>query len=253
LIPTTSHPPRLTRFAILAVTGITALSVAACGSSNKAAPTSTPTSPTPNGQAPNGQARVSGLIASVAGNSVQVTERDNATAAVNFTSTTKVTELTPAKLTDVTAGSCVSVRPARGESQGGQPITAKSVRVSPAVDGKCPRPNQPPAGSSTPGPSPSNGPAAGRGVGGTVASVAGDTITVNGNDGAAPTTVAVTDTTRYTKHASASTQSIAQGKCMTAQGSLDGSGAIQATAINLRPANDGQCPGEGGPHHGRGG
>ena len=86
-----------------------------------------------------------------------------------------------------------------------------------------------------------------------MASVAGNTITVNGTDGAAPITVAVTDRTRYSKQVSADTQSIAQGKCMTAQGSLDGGGAIQATTINLRPARDGACPGEGGPHHGHGG
>src|SRR5271156_2661230 len=112
------------RFAMLAVTGATVLSVAACGSSNKTGPssststststmTSTTTSPTPNGEA-----RVSGMIASVAGNSIQVTKEDNSAAAVNFTSTTKVTEVTPATLTDVTAGSCVSVRPSK-DVQGG--------------------------------------------------------------------------------------------------------------------------------------
>jgi hypothetical protein len=255
----------MTRLGMFAVVGATALSVAACGSSNTAAPTApagptgsttaqaqAPTqSPSP-APAPGGTGRVAGLIASVTDNAAQVTQQ-NGNATVDFTSSTQVTEVTSAALSDVTAGSCVSVRPARGKSQGGQSITARSVRVSPAVDGKCQQPNQPPAGSPSSGPSPSNGPAGHRGVGDTVASVAGDTITVNGNDGAAPTTVAVTDKTRYTKQASASTQSIAQGKCMTAQGSLDGSGALQATTINLRPANDGKCPGEGGPHHGQGG
>jgi hypothetical protein len=249
----------MTRLGMFAVVGATALSVAACGSSNTAAPTApagptgsttaqaqAPTQAPSTAPAPGGTARASGLIASVSGNAVQLTgEKGNAT--VDFGPSTTVTEVTPAALTDVSAGSCVSVRSAHGESQGGQAITARSVRISPVVDGKCS-----PA-SSTPGPSPSNGPAGHRGVGGTVASVAGDTITVNGSDGAAPTTVAVTDKTRYTKQASASTQSIAQGKCMSAQGSQDGSGALQATTINLRPANDGKCPGEGGPHHGHGG
>lgn len=249
----------MTRLGMFAVIGATALSVAACGSSNTAtpsapagptgsttaqaqAPTQAP-SPTP---APGGNGRVAGLIASVTGNTAQVTQQ-NGNATVDFTPSTQVTEVTSAALSDVTPGSCVSVRPARGESQGAQSITAKSVRVSPAVDGRCS------TGSPSSGPSPSKGPGGHGGVGGTVASVAGDTITVNGNDGAAPTTVAVTDKTRYSKQASAGTQSIAQGKCMTAQGSLDGSGAIQATTINLRPARDGACPGEGGPHHGHGG
>jgi hypothetical protein len=249
----------MTRLAMFAVVGATALSVAACGSSNTAAPSApagptgsttaqaqAPTQPPSPAPAPGGTGRVAGLIASVTGDAAQVTQQ-NGNATVDFTSSTQVTEVTSAALSDVTAGSCVSVRPARGESQGGQSITARSVRVSPAVDGKC---QQPPAGSPSSGPSPSNGH---RGVGGTVASVAGGTITVNGDDGAAPTTVAVNDKTRYSKRASANTQSIAQGKCMTAQGSLDGSGALQATTINLRQANDGKCPGEGGPHHGHGG
>jgi Domain of unknown function (DUF5666) len=237
------------------VAGAAVLSLAACGSSDtaKPAPSASPTGSTSAqaqaptrapSTAPDGTGKVAGLIASVSGNTAQLTgEKGNAT--VDFGASTAVSEVTPAALTDVSAGSCVSVRPAHGESEGGQSITARSVRISTAVDGKCA------PGSATPGPSPSNGPGGHRGVGGTVASVAGDTITVNGSDGAAPTTVAVTDKTRYTKQVSASTQSIAAGKCMTAQGSQDGSGALQATTINLRPANNGQCT--GAPHHGHGG
>lgn len=244
---------------MFAVVGATALSVAACGSSNTATP-SQPASPTGSttaqaqapaqapspSPAPGGNGKVAGLIASVTGDTILVTQH-NGTATVDVTPSTQVTEVTPAALSDVTAGSCVSIRPSRDDSGNSGAVTARSVRISPAVGGQCS-----PA-SSTPGPSPSNGPAGHRGVGGTVASVAGDTITVNGGDGATPTTVTVNDKTRYTKQASASTQSIAQGKCMTAQGSMDGSGAIQATTINLRPARDGACPGEGGPHHGHGG
>ena len=139
---------RLARFAILTATGVTALSLAACGSSNTSSPTTSPSSPstavaspttTSSAPAPNGETRVSGLIASVAGNAAQVTQQ-NGNATVDFAGSTKVTETGPAALTDVTAGSCVSVRPA-GSGQGGQPITAASVRVSPAVDGKCPQAN----------------------------------------------------------------------------------------------------------------
>lgn len=96
-----SATPRLTRFAILTVAGATALSVAACGSSNNASQTSTSTSTstvtsTTTAPAPaQGEAKVSGLIASVAGNSIQVTKQDNTNATVNFTSTTKITEVAP--------------------------------------------------------------------------------------------------------------------------------------------------------------
>ncbi|WP_231973723.1 DUF5666 domain-containing protein, partial [Mycobacterium sp. E1319] len=99
----------------------------------------------------------------------------------------------------------------------------------PAANGSCPQPKQPPK-PGTPG------------VSGTVASVTGNTITVNGSS---PTTVTVTDKTRYTKQSAATTQAITQGKCLTAQGSIGGGGALQASRIELRPAHDGTC--EGGP------
>ena len=260
------HTPRLTRFAILAVTGATALSVAACGSSNKAGPTtststststvtSTTTSPTPNGEA-----KVSGLIASVTGNAIQVTKEDNASATVNFTSTTKVAEIVPAALTDVTAGSCVVVRPTQETAQGGQGVTAASVKVSPSVNGTCPQPKQaePGAGpgSSSPAPSgsPAPAPAQPKPVRGAVASVAGNTINVTGTDANGNTTqtvVTVDDKTKYTKKSSANTDAIVQGKCLMARGSMDNGGALQATTITVRPANDGKCgkpkqPGQGG-------
>jgi hypothetical protein len=266
LIPASSHTPRLTRFAVFAVTGAAALSIAACGSSNTSSPTSTSTSTstvtsTTTSPAPaKGEARLSGLIASVAGNSIQVTKEDNGNAAVNFTSTTKVTEVTPATLTDVTAGSCVSVRPTKGQSQGGQPVTAASVRVSPAVNGTCPQPKQAgpgsEPGSTSPAPSgsPTTAPAKRQPVGGTVASVAGNTITVTSNDTSGntqQTTVTVDDKTKYTKQASANSDAITPGKCLSARGTMDNGGRLQATAINLRSANAGKCGGK--PPHGQGG
>ena len=80
---------------------------------------------------------------------------------------------------------------------------------------------------------------------GTVASVAGNTINVtvtDANGNPSETDVTVTDTTQYSKHASATSQAIAQGKCITAQGTKDGGGTLQATVVTLGPANDGKCP-----------
>ena len=51
---------------------------------------------------------VHGLIASVSGNAVQVTEK-NGTATVDVSPSAKVTEYTKAQLTDVAAGNCVRV------------------------------------------------------------------------------------------------------------------------------------------------
>jgi hypothetical protein len=259
MISADCHPPRLTRFAIVVATGATALSVAACGSSNNTSQTSTSTStststvtstsPTPA----QGEATVSGLIASVAGNSIQVTKDDNSNATVNFTSTTKVTEVAPATLSDVTSGSCITVRPT-GEPQGSQPVTAAAIRVSPSVNGTCPQPKGPAAGSSTSTPPPgSPAPAQPKPLRGSVASVTGNSITVAGTDASGnttQTTVTVDDKTKYSKLTSATPDAIAQGKCVNARGTMDNAGPLQATSITLRPAVDGKCPGK---PHGQGG
>src|ERR1700761_3390910 len=148
----TSPSARLTRLALLTLTGATALSVAACGAShttsNTAQPstaagkTSSATSPSTPSAAPSGKAWVSGMNASVSGDAIQVTQQaGNAT--VDFTPSTKITEVTPAQLTDVTAGSCVAVHPTRDSADTGGAITAQVVRITPAVNGKCQEPKHP--------------------------------------------------------------------------------------------------------------
>jgi hypothetical protein len=81
---------------------------------------------------------------------------------------------------------------------------------------------------------------------GTVASVAGNNITVgvtDANGNPAQTAVTVTDTTKYSKGTAATSQAIAQGKCITAHGTKDGDGTLQATIVALGPTNpQGQCP-----------
>jgi Domain of unknown function (DUF5666) len=254
-MPATIRTARLSRFAILAVTGATALSLAACGSSNDAKPNSaSPTSSAPTSSSTpsaksEGKDRVKGQIDSVSGSTIQVSQRSGS-ATVDFTPSTKVSELAPAQLTDITTGSCVSVHPDRHSDSpgGGNAITARSVWISTAADGKCPEPKQP-AGATTP---PPGAPAGRHQTSGQVASVAGNTITVNSTDpsgNSSQTTVTVTDTTKYTKTTATDAQAIAQGKCIVALGSKDGSGALQATAITVQQGDNGQCPEPGGRHH----
>ncbi|OMC42234.1 hypothetical protein A5744_17075 [Mycobacterium sp. IS-1264] len=189
----------------------------------------------------------------MAGNSIQVTRDDNTKAAVNFTSTTKVTEVAPATLSDVTSGSCISVRPAQ-EIQGNQPVTAASVRVSPSVNGTCPPGKESSQGSTTTTPPPgAPAPAKPKPLRGSVASVTGNSITVAGADASGnttQTTVTVDDNTKYSKLTTATPDAIAQGKCVSARGTLDSGGTLQATSIKLRGANDGKCPSKGTPPHG---
>ena len=139
-------------------------------------------------------------------------------------------------MTDITTGSCVSVHPDRhGASTAGGAITARSVRVSTAVDGKCPQPKQPAGG-----------------TGGQVASVAGNTITLNDVDSggnSSQTSVTVTDTTKYTKQSTADAEAIAQGKCIAAHGTTNGGGTLQATMISVQQSDNGSCPQLGGKHH----
>jgi hypothetical protein len=240
-----STPQRLTRLAIFTLTGATALSVAACGASNTtkppsaAGPTSSAATSSPPASA-NGKAWVNGMIASVSGDAIQVTQQSG-NATVDFTPSTKITEITPGQLTDVTAGSCVAVHPTRDSADSGGAITAQFVRVSPAVDGKCQEPKHPTSAN-----------AKHRAVNGTVATVAGNTITVNATDANGNNTqsnVTVTDTTKYSKQTATDAQSLGQGKCVAARGTKDDSGTLQATSISVQQADNGTCAQPGGRHH----
>ena len=237
----TRHQHRLTLLAILAVFGATAVLLAACGNSSNentgntgkpsTSASSTMSPPKPPPAPPMGHDEVEGLVRSVSGNRIQLTQRDRTGAAVDFTPQTMVTELSSAALTDVKPGSCVDVKAAsQGASPGGA-ITAESVEISPSEGGKCPPPV---------------GPAESPRVNGMVDSVTGNTIAVNGIDPsgkATHTNVTVINTTTYTKHAVTNAQAIQNGKCMAAQGTKD-AGVLHAMTIDLEP-----CPPMGRPHH----
>jgi len=241
-MPTISNKPRLIPLAILsAVIAAIALAVAMCGPSTNTStggktgkstvsaipPYSPPSAapPTAPPPPPVGKDYVEGLVQSVSGNTIQLRTRTGS-ATVGLTPETRVVQVTPAQLSDVTPGSCVNVRATPQSAPTGAPITAQAVTITPAVDGKCP----PPAG-----------------FYGTVTSVSGNTIAVNGMGAGGQTTatnVTVANTTSYTKQAPSSTQAIENGKCMGAQGTNDSGGVLQATMISLEA-----CPPMGHPHH----
>ena len=239
----------VSRLAIATLTGVTALSLAACGSSSETKPApssntaSAPTSSTPPASG-KGKDWVKGLINSVSSSAIQVAAKSGPTT-VDFTPSTKIAEITPAQLTDVTPGSCVWVHPDHhADAPANGPVEARGVSVSPAVDGKCPGPTHPAGDKPNHQPPPH----------GQVASVAGNTITLNSTDAqgnSSSTTVNVTDTTKYTKKTPTDAHAIAQGRCLVAHGSRDGSGALQATNINVQDAVNGSCPEHGGKHHDR--
>jgi hypothetical protein len=216
----TFEPARLTGFAILAVAAATALSVGGCSShKDKSSDTSSPPAAAKDS--------VSGLVASVSGNTVEVTQ-STGTAKVDVSSS-KISEFTDAKLSDVAAGNCVNVDTTAFSTGPDGAVTAKTVHLKPqGDDGKCAQPKnaKPPK------------------VIGTVASVAGNTINVtvtDANGNPSETHVTVTDTTRYNKAASATSEAIAQGKCVNANGAKDSGGTLKATVLAVGPAVNGKC------------
>jgi hypothetical protein len=215
------------QYRIIALTSAAAVALAACSTSSTPAPATTATA-SPSGPAttakPNKPGeRVEGLIASVSGNTIQVTQK-NSTATIDFTNQTAISEIDPAQLSDVTAGSCVAIRPTRDSAPTG-PVTAHTVLVSPAGNGQCPQAHD-----------------GGRGVRGTVAAVTGNTIAVATATNPTPTIVGINGDTGYAKQLAAGPQAITAGKCIAGRGTNDGSGALQATSITVRPAGNRPCP-----------
>lgn len=227
--------PRLAQIAVVAVIAVVALSVAMChsddaASTGKPAVTAVPPSAAPGGTPPPAppppppipKDYVEGMVQSVSDGTIQLRTRTGS-ATVDFTPQTRVVEATPAQLTDVTPGSCVNVRAAPQSPPAGGAVTAQAVTITPAVDGKCP----PPAG-----------------FYGTVSSVSGNTISVNGlGPQPTPTNVTVANTTSYKKQTASDAQAITNGRCMGAQGTQDG-GVLHAMTISLEA-----CPPMGHPHH----
>lgn len=233
-----SLKPRPTQIAIGAMIAFIALCVAMCSSSHDTSSSSAPPAATavPPSAAPSavpppapppppiGKDYVEGMVQSVSGGTIALRTRTGS-ATVDYTPDTRVVEVTPAKLTDVTPGSCVNVRATPQSAPSPGAITAQSVTITASADGKCP----PPAG-----------------FYGTVASVSDNTIAVTGlgpGGPGAPTNVTVAASTSYQKQTPSGAQAITNGKCMGAQGTQDG-GVLHAALISLET-----CPPMGHPHH----
>ncbi|HUY62134.1 MAG TPA: hypothetical protein VMW49_09680 [Candidatus Dormibacteraeota bacterium] len=80
---------------------------------------------------------------------------------------------------------------------------------------------------------------AGLGIVGTVASVVGPTLEIQGPGG--QTTVRVTSTTKITQTVKADLGAIATGDCLRARGPADATGAITARTVAISPAGPNGC------------
>ena len=230
------HKASMTHYSVLAVVGLTALSVVACGSSHNSSP-STTSAAAPSSQAPakvNGEDEVSGSIDSVSGTTIEVTGAKGS-AKVAFSPSTKIMELTPAKLTDITVGLCVTIRPASG-AEGGT-VVADAVVVGASSGGQC----QKTGGADNAGlPASPLG-----GFRGNVDSVNDKTIVITtlGTDGnKTKTTVDTNDTTLFADRHKVTAEAVVEGKCIIAGGTNDAAGVLQALTINLPLVVDGKCP-----------
>jgi hypothetical protein len=218
------------RYTLSLLAAVVSVSVAACGSSNSGAPAASGSSSSPAAASASPQPKkhakdhVAGLISSVSGNTIQLAQQ-NGSATVDFANSTKISSLVPAQLSDVTTGSCVAVRPTRGSDAKTGAVTAAAVQIVPASNGQCPQPR------------------GGRQLAGAIGSVNGNTLALTTAGTAAQTSVSVTNDTRYAKRVAANAQAISQGECLTANGTKDTAGALQAASITVRPAMNGSCPG----------
>jgi hypothetical protein len=240
---------RIARLATLAVMAATVVGAVGCSSSNdhnSATPSSSvstthppvpPPPPVPPAPPPPTD-YVEGMISSFEGNVLNLRTREGS-ATVDLRPATEIIETTPGQLSDIVPGSCVDVHQAPPGAPG--TVTAQSVSVSPAEEGKCPPP--PPEPGPAGAPPPGGGPAANPGVDGKVDSVSDNTINVVSGPGP-QTKVTVTDTTSYSKVMPVGTEALTNGKCLSAEGDKNGGGVLQASMIDLQP-----CPPMGRPHH----
>lgn len=209
----------------------------------------------------------SGIIAEIAGRTLQVQGNGSQTA-VTYTTKTTFTQQVSGTAGDITVGSCVRV--ASADAADATAVTATSVTVSTAVDGACTwgvgvdgssrggRPSGMPSGapggpgmpSGAPSGMPSGGPSGmpsgmGRMLVGTVTAADGKSVTVSatqpGSDQATTVTVTLGSAVTITTSQKASASALKVGLCASARGASDSTGAITATSISLSRAVDGAC------------
>ena len=222
------------RPALLAAVSATVLLLAGCDNSTSSEPSTSPTSEvssTAETSAPPAppKVRAQGRVNSVSGSTVALGAKSGPTA-VAITSSTRVSQVSIAKLTDVATGSCVDVRKAAA-AKGAPPATsapaappapATRITVSAAPSGKCAQ---------------SSGDTF---VTGAVTSVSGNSISVEN----APAAIPFDQQTTYFKKVDVSALAITQGACLTAVGTLDPGGVLKALSATIGlPAANGVCQG----------
>lgn len=197
----------------------------------------------------------SGLVAAVSGRTLQVQSAGSGQVAITWTAETAFLEQVAGSLADVTVGTCVFVT-ADGETEDGEPVAAGAVRITEAgEDGECTGGF---GGSGGPGGErpegmPTDLPTTDRpdgpgGTAGKVTAVSTTGFTVESAEVDAEVTVDAETTYSTTTEADAAAAEV--GRCVTAAGESDDTGAVTATRISISDPVDGECSagrGFGGP------
>jgi hypothetical protein len=248
----------------------------ACSSGGSPGQTATGSPSVQPSSSPGGPPGAAGTIAAVMGSQLEVQNPTFGQVTVMVTPQTTITQTVKVNPSDLAAGDCVVVGgEATANSQTSGPFTASTVRIA-STSGTCtgqsdgsggggffgggfgngtpfPRPSGTPfpQRSGFPFPTPSNGRIP-RQAFGKVLSVSGSTVVVQAVDfrtgGTSSVTVTIGSSTAVTKVESASTSVLAVGKCVTAIGPADETGAITANSLSLStPGPDGCSAGFGRP------
>ena len=233
--------------------GLSLMALAGCGSAaaSSAPPSSAAANPARGGAA--------GQLVQVKGNLLTLSTA-NGDLAVAYSSATVITTSTTGSAGDIVSGTCVFIA---GTKDSAGTITARTVRLSKAVNGACPAGGRPggfvpggsprafPSGAGRPSGAPAPNPNAAF-VNGLVTAVTGTTVTVQS---AAGTTspVTVPTTLPVTEASDGTAADLTIDSCVRATGQKDSSGVVQATSLTVQPTNaSGSCT-FGGGGFGRGG
>ncbi|ONF66964.1 hypothetical protein AVR91_0223770 [Amycolatopsis keratiniphila subsp. keratiniphila] len=204
-----------------------------------------------------------GKIAAISGAMMQVQNAQNGQVSVTYTDTTTFTQQVTATLADLKVEDCVRVTAEAPVNDSGDSVTAATVSISKPVDGACgtrgsgrgtpsggmappsrERPSMPSGAPSAPG-----GRDRGQ-LGGTFGKVTAVTAngftvesTVPGSQDTRTVAATVSAGTTWKTNAAATAAALEVGRCVTATGKPDDTGAVTATDITITDPVDGECAG----------
>jgi len=245
-----------------------AVTLAACGSSGGSAstpPTNASTSPAAALGGTNRGPAASGAIAAITGRTMQVQNPQSGQVAVRWTASTAFSHEVVVSAAKIAVGSCVMATASTGSSASS--FTATRLVLSSPTGGTCngggafPRNNRPsgapvgqrPSGFPTNFPSgarpsgfPGGGARSGSFAAGTVTARSGNTVTVTmpafGSSAASTKrTVLLASSTKVYEQARTTAKSLAVGRCVTAVGKTDASGAVTASRVQITTPTGGTC------------